>query len=80
MLQKINARWALLLGANVLVWCMLGFYGTIGAAPQGPQMPFANSVEQRADMVKELQEIKALLKEQNTLLRGRLQVIVIEEK
>jgi hypothetical protein len=80
MLQKINARWALLLGANVLVWCMLGFYGTTGAAPQGGQPPFANAVEQRAEMVKELQEINALLKEQNALLRsGRIQVIVVEQ-
>jgi hypothetical protein len=49
--------------------CVLGFYSSSGAAPQGGQPPFANSVEQRSEMVRELREIKELLKEQNALLR-----------
>jgi len=63
-------RWMLLLTVNVLALCMLGFYGTSGAAPQAGQPPFANSVEQRAETVAELREIKELLKEQNALIRA----------
>jgi hypothetical protein len=68
--RSLVLRWSLLLAANVAVLCMLGFYSTGGAAPQAGQPPFANSVEQRAEMVQELREIKELLKEQNALLRG----------
>ena len=63
-------RWTLLLAANAAVLGMLGLYGICGAAPQSGQPPFANSIEQRAEMVVELREIKELLKEQNALLRG----------
>ncbi len=49
--------------------CVLGFYSLGTAAPAGGQPPFANSVEQRAEMVTELREIKELLKEQNAILR-----------
>ena len=52
----------------VVGFCVLGFYSLVTAAPAG-QPPFANSVEQRAEMIAELREIKELLKEQNTLLR-----------
>lgn len=60
----------LLIVLNVAVLGVLGFYSTGGAAPQSGQPPFANSVEQRAEMVRELQEIKELLKEQNALLKA----------
>jgi hypothetical protein len=40
-----------------------------GAAPEPEAQPFANAVQQRAEMIRELKEIKFLLKEQNTLLR-----------
>jgi hypothetical protein len=63
-------RWSLLVTANAAVLCMLGLYSTGGAAPQSGQPPFANSVEQRAEIAQVLREIKELLKEQNTLLRG----------
>jgi hypothetical protein len=49
---------------------VLGFYSSSGAAPQGGQPPFANAVEQRNEMIRELHEIKELLKEQNALLRS----------
>ncbi len=65
--------WAMLIGVNVLVWCVLGFYGTSGAAPQGDRQPFNNAVEQRNEMIRELSEIKALLKEQNALLRAQIE-------
>ena len=59
--------WSVLVLLNGLGLCVLGFYSTTGAAP-GAQPPFQNSVEQRSDMVRELREIKELLKEQNALL------------
>ena len=65
-----GSRFALLVSANVLGLLMLGFYSIGGAAPQAGQPPFANPVDQRSDMVRELREIKDLLKEQNALLRG----------
>jgi hypothetical protein len=64
------SRWTWLVIANVVVASVLGFYSTLGAAPQAGQPPFANPVEQRADQIRELREIKELLKEQNELLRG----------
>jgi hypothetical protein len=65
-----GSRWALLLIANLVVVSVLGFYSTSGAAPQSGQPPFANPVDQRAEQIRELREIKELLKEQNSLLRG----------
>jgi hypothetical protein len=65
-----NSRWTWLLLGNVAAVGMLGFYSTLGAAPPAGQLPFANSVEQRADQLRELREIKELLKEQNELLRS----------
>jgi hypothetical protein len=56
--------------ATAVVLSVLGFYSTTGAAPQGGQPPFANSVEQRLEIVTELRAIKELLKEQNDLLRA----------
>lgn len=61
--------WSVLVLINGLGLCVLGFYSTTGAAPQGGQPPFQNSVEQRSEMVRELREIKELLKEQNAMLR-----------
>ena len=63
-------RYSLLVGLNVAGLLVLGFYSIGGAAPQAGQPPFANPVDQRSDMVRELREIKDLLKEQNALLRG----------
>jgi hypothetical protein len=62
-------RWSLFVAANVVVWCVLSFYQASSAAPGAGQLPFANSVDQRQQVIRELQEIKALLKEQNALLR-----------
>jgi hypothetical protein len=64
------SRWTWLVIANVVFAGVLGFYSTLGAAPQAGQPPFANPVEQRADQLRELREIKELLKEQNAMLRG----------
>ena len=64
------SRWTLLVAANALALGMLGFYSQLGAAPPAGQPPFANPIDQRLDMIRELREIKELLKEQNSLLRG----------
>ena len=63
-------RWTMLLVTNAVVVSVLGFYSTSGAAPQAGQPPFNNSVEQRESQVRELREIKELLKEQNALLKA----------
>ncbi len=68
-MPNFQFRWRFLIAVNVLVWGALGLYTTTRAA-QLP--PFANSVQQRAEMIRELKEIKVLLKEQNTLLRNEL--------
>ena len=62
--------WTLLIVANLLLISVLSLHSSTHAAPQGARAPFGNSVEQRSSMIKELREIKALLKEQNALLRG----------
>jgi len=64
--------WIMLIFANVLAWGMLGFQGRIGAAPPDVRMPFDNAVQQRSEIIRELQEIKGLLKEQTALLRAGL--------
>jgi hypothetical protein len=76
--MKSRTRWTLLAAAAVVFACVLSFYRT-GSAQQRPtgEPPFANAVEQRAETVKELREIKELLREQNALLRsGNVRVIV----
>jgi len=63
----------------VLGYCILNLcQATTAATPKGEQA-LANPVEQRAEMIVELKEIKELLKEQNSLLRsGTLKVVVSE--
>ncbi len=78
-MTRRRTGWTLLIVANVLCYCMLGFYQATAAAqraaPRKP--PFANSVQQRSEMIGLLREIKDCLKEQNTLLRsGKLRVVI----
>ena len=63
-------NWTLLVLANALVWCVLSFQQPSIAAPPSGRQPFGNAVEQRGRMIRELETIGALLKEQNALLRG----------
>ena len=81
-MQRIfSNRWIVLIVANVLFCSMLSFYQTSSAAPPiGPGEPFANAVEQRAEMVTQLKAIRRLLEEQNTLLRSGDLKVVIREK
>ena len=69
-MTKRFSAWSALVISGGVGLCVLGFYSIGGAAPQGGQPPFANSVDQRNEMVRELREIKELLKEQNALLRA----------
>jgi hypothetical protein len=74
-------RFGMFLAINVLGLCVLGFYRPTSAAPPEESQPFANSVEQRAEMIAQLKEIAAELKEQNALLRsGNLKVLVSLDK
>jgi hypothetical protein len=75
MTSSTSLRWTGLVGANVLGWCMLCLLQPTVAAPG--KEPFANSVEQRFEIINQLKEINAQLKEQNALLRsGTLRVVV----
>jgi hypothetical protein len=65
-----RSRWTWLAAGNAGALGVLGFYSTLGAAPPAGQPPFANPIDQRLEMIRELREIKELLKEQNSLLRG----------
>ncbi|MCA9121090.1 MAG: hypothetical protein H6822_17640 [Planctomycetaceae bacterium] len=62
--------WATLLSANLFLWGVLSFYDSSNAAPPSGQPPFANAVEQRHEIIRELQQIKGLLQEQVQLLRA----------
>jgi hypothetical protein len=79
MFHKFRNRWWLLVAAIVLLLCVLGLYGPLAAAPRESSEPFANAVEQRAEMIAELRTLNALVKEQNELLKsGRLAVTLVE--
>jgi len=70
MTKTTSSRWLGMAAAAAIGVSVLGFYSTSGAAPQSGQPPFNNAVEQRDAMLRELREIKELLKEQNGLLRA----------
>ena len=74
-------RFGIVLAINVLGLCVLSFYRPTHAAAPDESQPFANSVEQRAEMISQLKEIVAEMKEQNALLRsGNLKVLVSLDK
>lgn len=75
--MKRHLAWIVLLCLNAVLFFELCFHRSGVAAPADGQLPFANAVEQRMEIIRELREIRALLKEQNALLRsGQLTVIV----
>ena len=77
--MNTRLRWTALITANVLMWCMLCFHQQGTAAPAQP--PFANAVEQRFEMIDQIKQTNALLKEQNTLLKsGTLKVILADKR
>jgi hypothetical protein len=76
-----NAPWALLTAANVLFFCVLGFYQSSSAEPREGNVPFPIPEEQRGEMINLLTDVRELLKEQNALLRsGNLRVVVAAPK
>ncbi|WP_040351827.1 hypothetical protein [Blastopirellula marina] len=72
-------RWFVLLGLNALaILTMISWQSW--AAPPAANLPFANAVTQREQMIQYLKESNQLLKEQNTLLRsGKLKVEIVEK-
>ena len=58
--------------AVVGLLCMLGFYSLSSAAPAGGKPPFEDAAMQRGEMIRELREIKELIREQNGLLKESL--------
>jgi len=61
---------ALLLATMLFAWSVLSLERQSVSTAQTVRQPFVNAVEQRNGMLRELREIKALLKEQNALLRA----------
>ena len=77
--MKSQTRWTcgVLALANVLAWGVLAFREPSASAQQKTTEPFANSVEQRQEIIGQLRELNAQIKEQNSLLKsGKLEVIV----
>ena len=68
----MNANKCLGIIWSALIVAAIGFVAVEwnpGARAQQVRQPFSNAVSQRAEMIRELKEIKGLLKEQNALLR-----------
>jgi hypothetical protein len=68
-MNKTKVGSVFLIAVSVVVLSFLVFDRGSGAVAQQTRQPFANAVQQRAEMIRELKEIKTLLKEQNSLLR-----------
>ena len=76
-MKKTMFGMVILTAANVFLACMLGFQQTTSQAQQSGRQPFANSVEQRGEMIEQLKSLNAALREQNELLRsGQLKVVI----
>jgi len=72
-------RWFALLGLNALAMVGMIAWQSQAQAPAA-NMPFANAVAQREQMIQLLKESNQLLKEQNALLRsGKLKVELTEK-
>jgi hypothetical protein len=67
-MRSLSIRSKLAGAAGLALLCMLGFYSLLSAAPPGSP-PFEDAVTQREQMIQELREIRALIKEQNALLK-----------
>ncbi len=77
MFRKNHVRWVMLIVFNIATICVLGFYRPSAAAPSKPIQPFANSVQQRLEMIQQLTKMNQLLQEQNDLLvSGKVRVVV----
>lgn len=76
-MKRPPLRWALLIAANAAAWCVLSFFQTTTAAPPpAERFQFGNAIEQRQEIINQLKELNAAVKEQNAMLRsGRPQPI-----
>lgn len=74
-LGRALPRWVLAVAAGALVCCVLSFYRASDAAPPANNQPFANSVQQRMDMIAELKAIHGLMKEQNGLIKEQNELL-----
>jgi len=85
-MSKVSiSQFGALVAVNGLGWCVLSFQQASvaqtnpGANPDN--LPFANSIVQRQEMISHLKEIQAELKSTNALLRsGQVRVIVSVER
>ncbi len=80
-MKKTRIHWSLLLFGNFALCVMLGLYGSGWAAPASKQkQPFSNPVEQRAEIIRQLEKINTQLQQQTLLLQsGKMQVVVVEK-
>lgn len=82
MSKVTSIRFGVLVCINVIGWCVLSFQQTRSLAQTNPganpdNLPFANAIVQRQEMIAHLKEIDTQLKATNSLLRsGKLQVVV----
>ncbi|MCA9124164.1 MAG: hypothetical protein H6822_02260 [Planctomycetaceae bacterium] len=77
--KSSHPGWIALVVVNALLWFMFAADPSAEADPRQPPTVPVNPAAQRAEMVRELTEIKQLLKEQNQLLQsGRVKVVVAE--
>ena len=67
-MHTLPVRSTLACAAGGALLCVLGFYSLLSAAPPGSP-PFEDAGTQREEMIRELREIKELIKEQNALLK-----------
>jgi hypothetical protein len=63
--------WTALVTANAIILGVLSLDRASQAAAQPGRQPFGNAVEQRNEIIHQLQEIRSLLQEQNRLLRSQ---------
>lgn len=86
MSKLMTIRFGILVCINVVGWCVLSFQQTTTNAQTNPganpdNLPFANSVVQRQEMIANLKEINSELKAAHALLRsGKLKVVVSVER
>jgi hypothetical protein len=79
-------RFGVLVCVNVLGWCVLSFQQTASNAQTNPganpdNLPFANSIVQRQEMIAHLKNIDDELKAAHALLRsGKMRVVVSVER
>lgn len=73
--MRTRTSCALAAVAGGILCCVLSFYRASDAAPPADNLPFANAVQQRMNMIAELKAIRELVKEQNSLLRAQNELL-----